>query len=315
MLMESVSQNAALADRQLRHALVLGGSGYIGAWLVRTLAAAGIRTSCLVHRRPPPVPGVRALTGSIDRFRWRTLEDDPPDVVFHLARIPRRRRFDAPVIRARNRAASARLLYWLASCPRPPLAVFVGGTLAYGSHGEAVVTEETELSPVSFSRDYHAAEVPWLQARAGDDAPLIIARPAWVLGPGSWFETYYGRPIREERIVPLYGEGANWMSLVHVEDAAGLLLHLARRAPPMTVMNLATGPTLRQRELTDRLTRLTGLPIRPISLDEITARHGRAVREAFVFSARVETIHGALTRSYQVRHTDLDVDLAALLGA
>jgi nucleoside-diphosphate-sugar epimerase len=313
--MDPVSQNAALADRPLRHALVLGGSGYIGAPLVRALVAAGVRTSCLVHHRPPPVPGVRTLTGSIDRFRWRALEDDPPDAIFHLARIPRRRRFDAPVIRMRNRVASARLLYWLASCPRPPLAVFVGGTLAYGSHSEALVTEETALSPVSFSRDYHAAEVPWLQLRAGHDAPLVIARPAWVLGPGSWFETYYGRPIRQERSVPLYGDGDNWMSLVHVEDCAGLLVHLARHAPPMTVMNLAAGPTLRQREFSDRLAGLTGLPIRRISVDELAERHGRAVREAFVFSARVGTIHGALARSYQPRHPDLDADLAALLAA
>jgi nucleoside-diphosphate-sugar epimerase len=312
--MERVSQNAALADRPLRHALVLGGSGYIGAPLVRALVAAGVRTSCLVHRQPPPVSGVRALAGSIDRFRWRTLEDDPPDVIFHLARIPRRRRFDAPVIRARNRLASARLLAWLASCPRPPLALFVGGTLAYGSHGEEPVTEETALSPVSFSRDYHAAETPWLRVRAGGDAPVIIARPAWVLGPGSWFDAYYRRPIRLAGHVPLYGDGDNWMSLVPVEDCAGLLLHLARRAPPMTVMNLG-GPTLRQRELSERLARLTRLPIQRVSLDQLAARHGAAVREAFVFSARVETIHGALADSYQRRHPDLDAELAALLAA
>jgi nucleoside-diphosphate-sugar epimerase len=312
--MEPVSQNAALADRPLRHALVLGGTGYIGAPLVRALIAAGVRTSCLVHRQPPPMPGVSVLSGSIDRFRWRPLEADPPDVIFHLARIPRRRRFDAPIIRARNRVASARLLAWLATCPRPPLAVFVGGTLAYGSHGEAAVTEETALSPVSFARDYHAAETPWLRVRAGGDAPVVIARPAWVLGPGSWFDAYYRRPIRQEGSVPLYGDGENWMSLVHVEDCAGLLLHLARRAPPMTLMNLG-GPTLRQRELSERLARLTGLPIRQVSLDELGARHGASVREAFLFSARVETIHGALAASYARRHADLDADLAALLAA
>jgi nucleoside-diphosphate-sugar epimerase len=312
--MESVLYNAAQADRPLTHALVLGGSGFIGEPLVRALVAAGVRTSCLVHDRPPSVTEAGLLRGSIDTFGWRTLENDPPDVVFHLARIPRRRRFDAPAVRLRNRAASNRLLGWLASAPRPPLALFVGGTLAYGSRGEQPVTEETPLSPVSFSRDYHAAEIPWLRARDGGDASIVIARPAWVLGPGSWFGAYFRRAIRERGTVPLYGDGDNWMSLLHVEDCAALLVHLARRAPPMTVMNLAVGPALRQRELSQRLARLTGLPIERVSFDELEERHGRAVREAFTFSARVETIHTALAASYRPRHVDLDADLTALLA-
>lgn len=304
----------ALADRPLRHALVLGGTGFLGAPLVRALVAAGVRTSCLARSRPSPTPEARSLRGSIDLYRWRSLEDDPPDVIFHLARIPRRRRFDAPAIRARNRFASARLLAWLACCPRPPLLVYVGGTLAYGSHDETPVNEETPLSPISFSRDYHAAEIPWLRALGWSDAPIAIARPAWVLGPGSWFETYFQRPIFEEAIVPLYGEGENWMSLVHVEDCAGLLIHLARRAPLMTVMNLFTGAPIRQADFAGRLRRLTGLPIRRIGFDEMAARHGPAVSEAFAFSARVETIHGALQASYTPRHGDLDAALAALLA-
>ena len=313
--MQRASQAAFLADRPLRHALVLGGSGFIGEPLVRALVAAGVRTSCLVHRSPPPVTQAHPLQGSVDRFRWRTIERDPPDVIFHLARIPRRRRFDGAAIRARNRLASARLLGWLSCCPRPPLLVYVGGTLAYGSHGEVAVTEETPLSPTSFSRDYHVAETPWLHALPWTDAPILVARPAWVLGSGSWFGAYFRRPIREERSVPLYGDGSNWMSLVHVEDCAGLLMHLARRAPLMTVMNLFAGAPLRQIELSERLARLTALPIRRISLDEMQARHGRAVREAFAFSARVDTIHGALQADYTPLHGNLDAALAGLLAA
>src|ERR1051325_9587577 len=76
------------------------------------------------------------------------------------------------------------------------------------------------LAPTSFSRDYHRAEVPWLRALRENDAPVIVARPGWVLGSGSWFEAYCRRFLRAERAVPLYGPGDNWMSLVHVEDCA-----------------------------------------------------------------------------------------------
>src|SRR5207302_1828828 len=155
---------AFLADRPIRHALVLGGSGFLGAPLVRRLSAAGVRTTCLLHRTPPPVATAGVLRGSLDRFPWRTLEADPPDVIFHLARIAGRGGIRGAMTRVRNRVANERLLLALASWARPPLLVYVGGTLAYGSHGEEPVTERTPLAPTSFSRDYHIAEVPWLRA-------------------------------------------------------------------------------------------------------------------------------------------------------
>ena len=309
----ALSDVTFLADRPIRHALVLGGSGFLGAPLVRRLCAAGVRTTCLLHHRPLPVADVGVLRGSMDRVRWRSLEEDPPDVIFHLARIPGRGGIRGALTRMRNRLANERLLLWVTGCAHPPLVVYVGGTLAYGSHGEEPVTEQTPISPISFSRDYHKAELPWLRAQRGNDAPVIVARPAWVLGPGSWFEAFYRRFLREERAVPLYGPGDNWMSLVHVEDCAGLLAHAARYAPLMSVVNVFAGPPLRQAELAERLARVTALPIRRVPLDDVERRFGRAVREAFTFSARVGTVHQVLHAEYRVEHQDLDDDLATLL--
>jgi nucleoside-diphosphate-sugar epimerase len=309
----ALSNVAFLADRPIRHALVLGGSGFLGAALVRRLCAAGVRTTCLVHRRPPPVPEAEVLRGSLDGFRWRSLEEDPPDVIFHLARIAGRGGIRGAVTRVRNRVANERLLLWLASCARPPLLIYVGGTLAYGSHGEQQVTEQTPLTPISFARDYQEAELPWLRALRGNDAPVIVARPAWVLGPASWFEVYYRRFMRMQGAVPLYGAGENWMSLVHVEDCAGLLAHAARCAPPAIVVNVLVGPAVRQAELAERLSRVASVPIRRVSLDEMELRFGRAVREAFEFSARVGTVHEALYARYTPEHQDLDRDLATLI--
>lgn len=307
------SMGAFLADRPIRHALVLGGSGFLGAPLVRRLCATGVRTTCLLHRTPLPTDVAGARRGSLDHFQWRTLEQDPPDVVFHLARIAGRGGVRGMVTRVRNRMANERLLLALAGWLRPPLVVFVGGTLVYGSRGDEPVTEETPLAPTSFSRDYHHAELPWLRALRHNDVPVIVTRPAWVLGAGSWFETFYRRFLQVERAIPLYGSGENWMSLVHVEDCAGLLDHAARHALPQSIVNVFTAAPLRQVELAERLARLTALPIRRVPTEDLERRYGRAVREAFTFSARVGTVHQALRAGYTVQHQDLDDDLAALL--
>ena len=291
---------------------MLGGTGFLGAPLVQRLHARGVRVTCLIHRRPPPVPGVAVVRGSLDRFPWHGLERDAPDVVFHLARIPGRGGLRGALTRLRNRRANARLVRALSAWARPPLVVFVGGTLAYGSHGEQAVTEHTPLTPISFARDYHRAELPWLRVQRLGDVPVIIARPAWVLGRGAWFEAFYRRSMDTERVVPLYGPGDNWMSLVHVDDCAGLLEHAARRALPSSAVNVFAGPPLRQAELVERLASVTGLPIRRIALDEVERRFGTAVREAFTFSARIETVHTAWHAAYTIEHRDLATDLRAL---
>lgn len=306
--MRALSNPLCLADRRIDHALVLGGSGFIGAPLVRTLCAVGVRTTVLVHRTPPPGEA-RALRGTLERLPWAALRADPPDVVFHLARIPGRGPIRGPLTRVRNRVANELLVRALAEWERPPLVIYVGGTLAYGSQGDDDVREDRALAPTSYARDYHHAEVPWLRALRDRDVPVVVARPAWVLGPGSWFDAYYRRFIAEHHAVPLYGTGDNWMSIVHVEDCAGQLVNAARHALPASIVNVFGGAPIRQREFAERLARLTNLPIREIAL----ADRERAMREAFEFSCRIGTVHGALHEAYRLVHHDLDAALAALL--
>ena len=63
----------------------------------------------------------------------------------------------------------------------------------------------------------------------------------------------------------------------------------------------------------DPLTLIDTGPNSGKSLDELERRFGRAVREAFDFSARVGTVHQALHAGYRIEHQDLDADLSALL--
>jgi hypothetical protein len=81
----------------------------------------------------------------------------------------------------------------------------------------------------------------------------------------------------------------------------------------MSAVNLFAGPPLRQAELAERLAGLAGLPVQRVPLQEVERRFGRAVREAFTFSARVGTVHTALHAAYRAEHQDLDAELSALL--
>ena len=82
---------------------------------------------------------------------------------------------------------------------------------------------------------------------------------------------------------------------------------------PMSIVNVFDGAPIRQADLVERLTRLTKLPVRPVALDDLERRSGRAVREAFEFSCRIGTVHSALHAAYRPEHHDLDAELSALL--
>jgi hypothetical protein len=81
----------------------------------------------------------------------------------------------------------------------------------------------------------------------------------------------------------------------------------------MSVVNVFSGPPLRQVDFVERLSRAARLPVRRIPLDEVEARYGHAVREAFSFSARMGTVQEALHATCARLHLDLDNALEALL--
>src|SRR5690349_9044964 len=79
-----------MVNSEMRHALVLGATGFLGAAVVRRLGETPrVRLTVLVHRRAAKeIPAnARVLTGSLGSVNWDWCRDDPPDVVFHCARL------------------------------------------------------------------------------------------------------------------------------------------------------------------------------------------------------------------------------------
>ena len=217
----------------MTHALVTGGSGFIGQHLVPVLLARGRTVRILDLREPEYAPaGLQFVKGSIlDPGQLRNALDGI-DEVYHLAALPGmwmpdKRDFHAVncrgtenVIAAARERRVSRFLY----CSTE--------SILFGrSNVEPVVTEHVRTTPDempgAYTRSKMLAEQRALQAGASG-FPIIIANPTMPIGPHrnltpptAMLRYFLNRSIQ------LYVDFV--LNLVDVRDvAAGLLLAMER---------------------------------------------------------------------------------------
>jgi UDP-glucose 4-epimerase len=201
--------------------LVTGAGGFVGRRVVAALQAAGIPVVA-GYRRPPP--GGRAL----DVLDPKSLAVAMPGVetVVHTAvGAPR----DTRVIvdGTRNTLAAARA----AGVQR---FVQLSSVAVYGAvHGR--VDEAASIDHPHGA--YGAAKVAAEAAchAAADAMAVAILRPTLIYGPGSaaWTTLYLDRLLAGDWPV-LGAAGQGDANLVHVDDLAGFIVHLARTPAPAT---------------------------------------------------------------------------------
>ncbi len=287
-----------LADK--KNILILGSAGFLGTALARCCQQQGHAVRYLIHHKSlaDDIIPARIYHGSLWSFNWDALSDDMPQIIYHLARIPGQGALGRRMAGHLSAFANRRLLRWLRHQSHPPLLVLVAGTLAYGNVADREITEDEPLHPVSFARAYHIGEQPIVEAK---DIPRQIMRVAWAYGNGSWFKSFYLRPMHEAGYVPLYGDGNNYMSLVHVEDAAGLIEFFSSNGPVGETFNVFCGSAIEQKQLAEVLHQISGLPIRRVELEALR-RLDKDVAEAFTFSLQVGTRHQALYQRYLFKY-------------
>lgn len=288
-----------------KHALVLGGTGYIGSPLTDLLIAdPDYRVTVLVHHSVDHrrLEGAHLIEGSIQDLDHSLFKHDPVDVIFHLARNRGRRRlgaFGRKLAAGSGRRANQRLIASLRELSDPPKVVYVSGSLVYGDCEDELVTERMPLNPIAFAREYVLAEEPWMEEAECGQVPTVILRPPWIFGNDSWFKHFYLSHIRSTGSLPQYGEGNNWMTLLHVNDCAGLIKAYADQ--PVGTYNIFMGEHLTYSEFIERLARRLDLPVKKYSDAELLRSHGKTFYEAFTFSCKLGTDHEEVLRS-----TDLD---------
>ena len=247
-------------------AFVTGGTGFVGANLIRLLLKEGYQVRALVRQdsRLDNLQGldVELVKGDLTNPNLAT-QMTGCEVLFHVAahyslwQTDRDRLYQANVMGTRNILTAARQ----AGIERSVYTSSVAA-IGVGDHGQPV--DETHQSPVEKLIGHYKKSKYWAEqeavkaAQAGQD--IVIVNPstpigAWDLKPTPTGEDIILRMLR--RKMPAYVETG--LNFIHVEDVAqGHLLAFQKGKSGDRYILGHQNLTLKQ--LLDQLSQLTGLP-------------------------------------------------------
>lgn len=301
-----------------RNVWVLGGTGYIGSALVRHLAAdPANRLHLLVHRATPysALEGFNTFTGSLDSIDPLWLERYPPDVMFHLARPAGSRRITRVWASFWGEKANRRLVRLLERLEKASVVVYVSGSLLYGPRpDDDPAFEDSPLAPAAFAGYYYRNEKPWLEAQDKGVLDVRFARPAWIVGPASWFRKFFHEPMMRSGKVPYYGDGQQLMSLVYLSDCARMIDALARHGKKGKNLNVFTGEPVRQRQFADMLAKLSGAEKEQVTYAETVRRYGKTAARALITSIPMATHYPEIAQKAGVELPEHDQIVSAALN-
>ena len=240
---------------------VTGATGFVGAAVVRALVAAGHRVAALVRspERARLLPaGVHPVIG--DMLRPETYRDAAAaaDAVVHTAQVRVQGRVTKRKL-ARLAAANDVMTAELARVcgDNGSRLVYTSGCFGYGDRGTDLITEDTPLDPSPLGAA-HARQVARLRdMRANEGLDVVILHLGFVYGAGGTFKNVFYDQARRGRLRCI-GAGANYWSLVHVDDAAAAYVAAVERAPAGAEYNVVDDEPITLRAFVDELTTALG---------------------------------------------------------
>jgi dihydroflavonol-4-reductase len=289
--------------------LVTGGTGFIGAHVVRALLARGREVRCLVR------PGSRR--SNLEGLRVETVLGDVTDAasvraavrgcetVFHVAADYRLDARDPVALQAVNVAGAANVLQAAAEAgARRIVHTSSVGALGLSADG-APADEDTPVDPSTLVGAYkkskfEAERVVRDLAAAG--APVVIVNPSTPVGELDVKPTPTGQVIVDfcNRRMPAYVDTG--LNVVDVKDVAeGHVLAAERGAVGRSYILGNRNMTLK--EILDALARITGLPSPGVRLPHwVPVAAARADRVFSRLSGRAPTIslEGARMARYRM---------------
>ena len=205
--------------------LVLGGTGSIGAAVVRELIGRGHEVHGLARSEPSALRlaglGATPLPGDIASPEAWTGRLPQLDAVIHAACD-----FDSDM-GAVDRTLLDHLLPALGAQTNKPRFVYTGGCWLFGATGDDIATEETALDPLPA----FAWMVPQLsRVLASPEVDGIVIHPAMVYAAdGGVFDRFARDAVERDAVRVVGSETIRW-PLVHSDDLATLYALALERA-------------------------------------------------------------------------------------
>jgi nucleoside-diphosphate-sugar epimerase len=233
-------------------AKLIVGCGYLGGRVARRWLAAGETvyavTRSTQHAGVLAQEGVRPVVADVTRPESLTQLPPAATVLYSVA-------YDPASETTRDEVYAGGLRAVLDALPTRPDRVLL--TSSTGVYGEAAGDWVDENSPCRPTRDAGramlAAEAVLQGSRLSDRS--IILRLAGLYGPGRiprMADLLAGRPIE------MTAQG--YLNLIHVDDAAHLIVAAESRATPPRIYVVADGQPVRRRDFYQHLAALLGLP-------------------------------------------------------
>jgi len=239
-------------------AFVTGGTGFVGAHLVRALQVRGDDVTCLV-RSPAKAQalgwtGVRALPGDLEDVEALAQGCAGADVVYHVAgRIAAR---GLAEFFSANRDGTRRLVEAAHRAPRPPRLVLVSSQAAGGPNARGTPSDES--APPAPVTDYGRSKLAAEEIVRAASGPWVIVRPPVVYGERDT-ETLKLFRMARAGVGAVFSDGSQELSVIYAGDLAQALIAAGTHDAALGRLYYACHPDIvTARELVLAVGRATG---------------------------------------------------------
>lgn len=247
----------------MKHAVVLGASGFLGSWVARELVSQDIPVTAIGRTRSDDAFRLDVEADILDLDLLSICND--ADVIFHLAGtgdVPESLR--EPIIDLRsNLQTTVALLDAARRATEPPRVVLASSAAVYGESTTVPMGETHPLAPISpYGASKLAAEHYVRLFHRLYGLPGLAVRPFSVYGPGQRklvVHDLLNRILDGEDPLLIAAPSDVTRDFVYAADVAAGIVALARNAPAEgEAYNLASGRATSLRELADALLEATG---------------------------------------------------------
>jgi dihydroflavonol-4-reductase len=248
--------------------LITGATGFIGGRLLERLHAAGEPLRALVRSEAAAVElrrqGIETIRGDLTDPESLRPALQGVQTVYHLASVLGPANVPAARYQAVN-VEGTRSLLRLAREADVLRVVHVSSVAVLGAVGRQPVDESAPHNPGDvYERTKSEAERLALAA-AEEGLHVVVARPAWVYGPGDRRTLKLIRMIARRRLI-IVGSGQALQHPVHVDDVVRGLQACARRGPRGEVFHLAGPEIVTVQQLCETIARACEVPLPRVHL-------------------------------------------------